>query len=512
MTDRPPPSDPGARVGMVVLGRDRRLRAQVVAIAAVGLVIVLGGLGLGSPPAETASPRPSGPARTVAPTRTAPASAAAVSPSVGPAAACLPVAPDDPLPAVRLRSTSGDQAAVPGSAGAAPSDQPDGSPAPAGWTVPGLERGILLPSGASLVVEAGRSACLTSVAVALAAADAADPGTAATDLRTVRPERLADELDLGGLPGGDWVVRLAIEFARVPQRGGEAGEPRIAFFRVVSGDVPVLAPSPQVTPAVACGPDPLGSGPPGLVLVIDDGPPILAQDGGGAGGPVAVRLGQAIEVWAVGDVCARGWSLEVADGVGNAFLQESYPNPVDNPFLAAQNRWTLTQLLIGDSTVSATIRFGRDRLVAGTWRLRLEAPALAAAMANGPTGPGVPVLPGCGQFWDYPGGTAFEPCFVQSVPDDLEPLDVVAGSVVRIELDGWSVVEWFARCGAERVGASAPSEFTTLDECDLGGRSGGVTIAFVPWPGERLILIGITAHRDGITAYGNYYLRVRAAP
>jgi hypothetical protein len=106
---------------------------------------------------------------------------------------------------------------------------------------------------------------------------------------------------------------------------------RTSYFRVVSGDMPVLAPSPQVTPAVACAPDPLGSGSPELVLVVDDSQPVAAQKGPGDPTLVEVSFGQRIEVRAIGDVCARGWTIEVADGLGNAFLQSRIRTPWTTP-------------------------------------------------------------------------------------------------------------------------------------------------------------------------------------
>lgn len=516
MSVEPGRRGPDLQGATVAIGRDPRLRAHIAAIVGVALLVVLGGLGLVGPPDEAAGPSPSSGPRTGAPSG-APSTPSGTTgaPTPGRIAICAGAGPGDP-PTVRLRSTSDDQSPVPGTAGPAPSDGPSGSPVIPAWTVPGLERGLLLPPGASLILDAQRSVCIVSVDVAVAGAHEVDPGSAIGQSWRLEPGRPSEDVDLGSLPAGDWVVRVEVEF--LASTGRVSPTSRVAFFRVVAGDSLDLAPSPQVTPAVACGPDPIGAGSPELVLVVDDGPPISSRDGGGAN-PVEIRLGQRIEVRVVGDVCARGWSIDVADGLGNAFLQESYPNPVDNPFLAAQNRWVLTQLLIGDSTLTSSIQFGRDRAAVGTWALRVITPGLPAAFATASDGRSVPALPGCGQFWTLPGGDAFEPCFVQTVPDDLEPLQVIAGSVVRISLDDWAVASWFARCGLASASEGLPAEFRTLDECDLGGRStlsliGFVpsTIAFVPWPGDRLVLIGITAERDGVTAYGNYYIRVEAAP
>ena len=502
--------EPGGQVGVVALGRDPRLRAQIATIVGVAILVVLGGLGLVGPLDEAAAPSPSGAPRSGAPSG-APStpSLATGAPTTGPLVVCAGAGPGSP-PTVRLRSTSGDQSPVPGTAGPSPSDGQGSSPVITAWTVPGLERGLLLPPGASLVLDAQRSVCIVSVDVAIAGVHEVDPGSTVAETRREEPGRPSKDVDLGSLSAGDWVVRVEVTF--LASTGRVSPTSRVAFFRVVAGDSLILAPSPQVTPAVACAPDPLGSGSPDLVLVVDDGPPVAAHEGPGDPTLVEVSFGQRIEVRATGDVCARGWSIDVADGLGNAFLQESYPNPVDNPFLAAQNRWTLTQLLIGDSTLTATIQFGRDRSARGVWRLHLETPGLPAAFATGPDREGVPALPGCGQYWALPGGDAFEPCFVQSVPDGLEPLALAAGSVVRVELDGWSVVSWFARCGEVPENGNIRAEFVILDGCDLGERSRPAAIAFVPWPGEWLVLIGITAERDGVTAYGNFYVRIVAEP
>jgi len=500
------PSDPGPRTGTVVLGRDRRLGAQIAALAAVGLLVVLGGLGLGAPPDGTDGPSPSGDVRSPAPSGSRPATVPSDGPSAAPGA-CTPVTAGA-LPTVRLRSTSGDQNPVPGAGGPGPAGEPAGSSASTAWAVPGLEHALLLPSGARLVLDAARSACISSVVITVDDAESEPPGSTAGDVRVVRPPDPRNEVELGPLPRGDWVVKVIVFMD-----SNDAGPAirREAFFRVVASDSPILAPSPEVTPAVACGPDPIGSGSPDLVLVIDNGTPIPSQEDPEASTPIEVGLGQAIEVRSAGDICARGWSIEVADGLGNAFLQESYPNPVDNPFLAAQNRWTLTQLLIGDSRLTSTIQFGRDRAKVGTWRLHLGTPDLPAAFATSGDVPGVPVLPGCGQYWTVPGHDAFEPCVVQTIPDDLESLRIQAGSVVRVDVEGWTVASWFARCGADMTDAiGTPAEFVTWDGCDLGERYGHDEIVIVPWPGDRLILIGISVERDGVTAYGNYYLRVVA--
>ena len=512
-------TDPRARdgaetpVGSVVIGRDRRLRAQVGAVVAAGLLVVLVGIGLGSPPpgpAGSGAPTAALSGRPSAPASTSSTAGRATSPAAT-TAGCLPILTGNPPP-VRLSSTSDDRFPVAGEPGPTGSGEPAGSATLGGWTVPGLQRGILLPSGTSLVLDAERSACIESVSVAIADAGLADPGVASDELRVIRLARPADRVDLGGLPLGDWVVRIVVRF-QAGFTGAPAVAPREAFFRVVSGDTVVLAPSPQVTPAVACGTDPVGGPDPGLVLVVDDGPAIPQQVELDQAEPIAVNLGQAIEVRSTGDVCARGWSLEVVDGLGNAFLQESYPNPVDSPFVAAQNRWTLTQLLTGDSTVTATIRFGRGRVAVGAWRLRMATDGLPPARAVASDGSTVAALPGCGQYWALPGGvTAFEPCEVQTIPASLETLAVKAGEVVRVELPDWTIAGWFARCGGPVATSTGKSEFATLDSCDLGEQTSAGPIAFVPWPGDRIVLVGITAERDGVTAYGNFYVRVVATP
>ena len=491
-----------------VIGRDPRLQVQILAIVGVAILVVLGGLGLVGPGDDGAGPSPSGAPRTGAPSGAlSTPSGSTGAPSPGRIAICAGAGPGDP-PTVRLRSTSDDQSPVRGAAGPVSPAGPDGSSGTPAWTVPGLERGLLLPPGASLILDAQRSVCIISAEVTVAGAHEIDPGSAAGEAVRVEPDRPSEDVDLGSLPAGDWVVRVEVEF--LASTGRPSPRSRVAFFRVVSGDSLVLAPSPQVTPAVACGLDPIGTGSPELVLIVDDGTPVPSQSGPTTT-PIEMRLGQTIEVRVVGDVCARGWSIEIADGIGNAFLQESYPNPVDNPFLAAQNRWTLTQLLIGDSTLTSSIKFGRDRAMVGTWSLRLITAGLPAAFATAPDGGAVAALPGCGQFWSQPGADAFEPCFVQTIPDNLERLRLVAGDVVRIGLEGWSVKSWFTRCGPDVTDAiGTPVEFVTWDGCDLGARSTPADIVFVPWPGERYVLIGITAGRDGVTAYGNYYVRVVA--
>jgi hypothetical protein len=486
------------RVGTVVIGRDRRLRAQIGLIAGLGLLVVLVGVGLGGPEDESARPTPSVTAGAGGPSGTP------GRPSDAIAAGCRTVT-DRNAPAVRLRSTSGDQGPVIGSAGPSPSSDQSGAPALNAWPVPGLDRGVLLPSDASLILDTARSACISAVSIAAADAGAA-AGPRAVEPRVVRPaDGPGGDADIGTLPPGDWVVRVEVAFTGLV-------ETRVAFFRVVSSDVPVLAPSPEVTPAVACGADPVGAASPDLGLAIDDGRPIPA-DRTSTAKPIEVDFGQSIEVRSIGDVCARTWSIELADVIGNVFLQDSYENLAGNPFIAAQNRWPLTQLLTGRSSVTATVGFGRDRESTGTWHLRLVMDALPAARAVGPDGASVAALAGCGQDWSLPGGrAAFEPCLYQTVPDGLDVLEIATGTSVRIDVDGWTIQSWYARCGEANSLGSEIVEFVIVDECDLGERSSPGAIAIVPWPGERLVLIGITAERGGVAASGSYYVRIHATP
>jgi hypothetical protein len=59
---------------------------------------------------------------------------------------------------------------------------------------------------------------------------------------------------------------------------------------------------------------------------------------------------------------------------------------------------------------------------------------------------GVPALPGCGEYWDLPGGmTAFEPCLSRQSRRAWQALRLETG-VVRIGVDDWSVTSWFASC------------------------------------------------------------------
>jgi hypothetical protein len=321
--------------------------------------------------------------------------------------------------------------------------------------------------------------------------------------------RLDDRVDIGRLPLGDWVVRVAVRFA-ADYSGVATGVAKQVFFRVVSGSVTELAPSPQVTPAVACGVGIASGAVPALVLVVDDGSAVAAPPDLDGVEPVTVRLGQTVEVRTEGDVCAQGWTLEVRDDAGNSFLQESYPNPVDNPFIAAQNRWALTQLLVGEAIVTAQARFAGNGAVEATWRLRVDAPELPSVIASGSDGSAA-VLPGCGQFWSLPNGiSAFEPCDFQSIPHGLQILAISEGEAVHVDVPGWTIVNWFGRCGESRAVSAGISMFVVTDECDLGGNQAPGALAFVPWPGDRVVLVGITLERDGVTAYGNFLIRVVA--
>ena len=104
-----------------------------------------------------------------------------------------------------------------------------------------------------------------------------------------------------------------------------------------------------------------------------------------------------------------------------------------------------------------------------------------------------------------------------SVDTAGEPRQQVTGNVATaqvfgIDVDGWTIQSWYARCGEANSLGSEIVEFVIVDECDLGERSSPGAIAIVPWPGERLVLIGITAERGGVAASGSYYVRIHATP
>ena len=483
--------------------------ARILAVLAAAVFVVAAGVGLGTPPDRSGELGPSRDAPSGA-ARSPFAASAAPTPGVG--SSCFPFLAGDP-PAVRLWSTSGDRNPILGMPRSGPSAKPPESGATgeqgSDWIVPGLERGILLPEGASLVLIAERSTCMADVTAAFAPADAAEPMSGAMTL-PVAASRPDDRLDIGGLPLGDWVVQVIVRFGD-SETGVADSTPREAFFRVVSGSVTELAPSPQVTPAVACG-NRLGATElPALVLVVDDGPPITVPANLDESEPIPVRLGQALEIRTEGETCANGWTVEVRDTVGNSFLQESYPNPVDNPFVAAQNRWRISQLIVGNAIVAAQIRFGGDRAAEGAWRLRVETGELPSVIAIGADGGSAAVLPGCGQFWALPSGdSAFQPCDFQTIPDRLETLDVRAGEAVRIIAPGWQIDDWFGRCGEPRELDDRTVAFIVTDGCDLGASQEPGPVAFAPWRGDHIVLVGITLERDGVTAYGSFIARVVA--
>jgi hypothetical protein len=499
----------GAETPIRRVSRPTRPDAQIIAVLAVAILVVGAGIGLGSP-----SSRPEGSGLSGSSSSSGASGLGSPSPAPSPrsARACDPIQ-TGASPAVRLASTSGDRSPVLGVAAPEPAGgptQPVGSVGTAmSWIVPGLERGVLLPEGTALVLMAERSACLAYVSVAYAPATAIEPSTDAR-ARTVRVSGLEDRVNIGGLPIGDWVVRVVVT-VQAGLDGSYASDPRVAYFRVVSGSVTELAPSPQVTPAVACGAGAGAGALPALVLVVDDGPALPMPVRPAEADPIPIRLGQTVEIRTEGDACAQGWTVEVRDDVGNSFLQESYPNPVDNPFIAAQNRWTLTQLLVGDAVVAAKIRFGGNREAEGTWRLRVETAELPSVTAVGSDGGSAVVLPGCGQFWALPSGiSAFQPCDFQSIPDGLQTLAIGAGDAVRIVVPGWTIVDWFGRCGESRPVGAGTLMFVVTNECDLGGNRAPGPIGFAPWPGDHVVLVGITLERSGVRAYGNFLVRVVA--
>jgi hypothetical protein len=249
----------------------------LVAVAAVAIVVLrrdrVGGSDHvpgpsaddASPRASAGAPRSSGRAPVASPERTAMNSSG-----------CIPADPAD-LPRVEVASTHDERDAARGVGRPGEEKAPDGPlttlPTSA-WPVPGPSSALILESSSEIVVAADKDACMRSVVAEYLAVT--DLGGVPTVLglgegNVVPPQ---PRVVLGGLPIGDWLVRVVVHFAT-----GVAGDEDTAvverFFRVTTDVNPAV--SPEVTPAVACAtldPDAVV----GLSLRVGDAEPVAGVD------------------------------------------------------------------------------------------------------------------------------------------------------------------------------------------------------------------------------------------
>ncbi len=453
--------------------RRSRDRARIAAVAVIAVAVLAVGIGLAGngftiAPSSTGSPAPSG-SSTAQVSPSSPGDTL-LPPTTSPVLQCAPVRLGKP-PEIRLTSNPGGMV-IAGVAGPSVNGG-TGSGAPA-WPV--LPLGGALRAGQStLDLSALDHGCIRYVATEYAPSSIGNSSGGASfpvPFRTVNVSPPQSFVSLGSLPAGDWTLRVVAYFS-TGQVGQEDASVIERFFRVITSpsDDPIPIPTPISPPVVACAPMPRDGGPPSLVLAGSAAGPIVGATGVSSPSLVPVQIGDRIELQVRGDACALAWDFTTAPDSNAEFTHtDGEPNPGNDPFLCAQNRWLLQDLPTGQVTVTATVRFSADISTTARWRLDVQGRDVPAVQITAPDGASVAAARApCGAAWIAVDATSgYEICAVATLPATIPFLAAEDESLIRIEVPGWTIMNWGASCG--RPDPSSPtSPFAILEGCDLGG-------------------------------------------
>lgn len=506
-----------------VLGAPRRSRdrARIAAVAVVAVAVLAVGIGLAGngftvAPSATGSRAPSG--STVAQASGQEPGGSLQPPTKSPVLPCAPVRIGQP-PEIRLTANYGSMQ-VPGVAGPSPSAGA-GSGGQA-WPVLPIG-GALRAAQSSLDLAAQEDGCIRYV---VADYEPSVPGTGADTIpypiafRTLNVSPPQPVVSLGSLPAGDWTVRIVAYFS-TGQAGQEDASVIERFFRVITSpsDDAVPIPTPLTTPAVACAPLPRDGGPPRLDLVGSANGPVRGTDDVSAPSVVPVRIGDRIEVRVSGDACAIAWAFTTTpQGIPDFQQSDGEPNPGNNPFLFAQNRWLLHDLPTGRVIVAVTLRFSADVSTAARWLLDVQGGDVPAVRVVAPDGTSAVTAPTpCGTGWSRVGTTSgFEYCTDAALPATIPSLVAADESLIRVEVPGWTIVTWGGSCGrADPPGSATP--FVVVSGCDLGGwysdggRNAPTPVAFLSRAAVPLYRIFVEAARGDEVVSTTVYVEIRAS-
>jgi hypothetical protein len=491
-----------------------------VAVTGVAITVLAAGIGFGgsdlvpgpsaddaSPRASAGDPRSSGREPAASPERTAMNSSG-----------CIPADPAD-LPGIKVASTHDERVAARGMGRPGEEEAPDGPLATlptSAWPVPGPSSALILESSSDIVVAADEDACMRSVvAEYLAASDLGGvPTVLGLGEGNVAPPQ--PRVVLGGLPIGDWLVRVVVRFAT-----GVAGDEDTAvverFFRVTTDVNPAV--SPEVTPAVACAtldPDTVV----GLSLRVGAAEPVAGVDLDTYAGDItmtgAIVEGSLLDPLILSiddDACATSWTVQWLDAGGGPMFEVVQENRSDNPYLVSQNRIELNpqQSIIGHGAITAVVRLGMNRTVRAGWELNISGPPLPTVTFSGPDGDPVIGIPGCGANWSHPDGrSSFELCEATLIPETVRLLTVRSGDIVDIAAPGMDLLHWSVQCGTR--GGRNGSEFDYSGSCDLGGGP-SAPMRFRPYPGRWMIQAYVGAQlEDGGQYFAPYLVEILAEP
>jgi hypothetical protein len=506
-----------------VLGGPRRSRerARIVAVGVVAVVVLAAGIGLvgngatGLTPSTASTSASLGPSEPIAATSESPSTAGATRT----AASCTLVRPGH-LPEIRIGSGG---ALLVGSEGlpraAASPGPPDGAGA---WPAPPIGTAFhLAGSGGILLLLADLDACVQFVSAEYQPADPSLTGPFPIRFRTMEVSPPRSIVPLGPLPDGDWIVRVTAAFLEfAPTASPTPPESTERFFRVIvgPGTRPSDAPT-EVAPTVPCGPWDGASQPPDLFLT-------GTQDGSVPGippgtGPPPVTygsMGSAIEIRTTGDACALSWSISAMNiDTNRSATFDAQDNAAYDPFLAAQNRWLLHNVPTGLLEMTATVHYSADVAVSRRWALIVEPLDFPAVVFRGPDGSTVDGAPGCGAQWTLSAGTGGEvSCTGSPILADVQELAAAPGSVIRVDVPGWTVGTWASACGKLDWTVSQSQPFVAIDSCDLGGGIGPTGIAFIARGSAPVVRLDLSLHRTENDTYeqvdGSVYVSIVPAP
>ena len=501
-----------------VLGGPRRSRdrARIAAVAVVAVVVLAIGIGvLGNGPiGQSESTAPTLPTSSTA-TESEPVAAGSVPPTAsGPtpaASSCALVRPGHPHD---IRVSSGG----PPQQGVAPTPAPSGEPVDeAAWPVPSIELAARVGVAEGVNLLADLDACVQFVSAEYAPADASASGPFPITWHTMEISPPRAIVPLGPLPEGDWIVRVSatfLDFLTTPTSIDSTEQ----FFRVIVGSgVRPSEPAPEVTPAVHCVPWNDSSQPPDLVLTGTEDQSVPGIPPGTGTPPLTYgTMGSPIEIRTSGDGCALAWSITAFNVDTNRSVSiESQDNAAYDPFLAAQNRWLLSYLPTGLLQMTATMHYSADVSVTRRWDVIIEPPDFPAVVFRAPDGTTATGAPACGAQWGYPDATGGEvSCTGNPILANLEELDVAPGSVIRVDVPGWTVASWAGSCGVLDPSVSPSKPFVVIEGCGLGSGQGPVEIGFVSRSAASVVQLDVTLLQQGQPAVvsGTVYVSIVPTP
>ena len=235
-------------------------------------------------------------------------------------------------------------------------------------------------------------------------------------------------------------------------------------------------PTPRVTPAEPCGPEP--ERPPRVYLEVNGVSTrgAVQQDGitptpGGVGvividppQPVVIPTGATTEIWIAGAACAAAWHIRLAvdDGVRIPVAIQS--NPSLDPAIALRNRFQLAfgdeRNVPGEHHLEAGLDFPGSLRVVATWPIRfLPIVRPRATLLVIETGRSIDMVEGCDVVLTLRNGDEQRPgCDRDLSTLPGPPTKLAEGTALEVEIAGWSVTDMVVNCGSQsdRVFTATP--------------------------------------------------------